>query len=305
MTNASVRPETQRSILFADVVGSTELYEKLGNEKAKETIEGCLALLTETIEAFRGKVVKSLGDGILCTFESPEEAVWAAVRVCQKLATEPMEIKIAVHYGQVLEEDGDVFGDAVNTASRIAERAKPSEILISREVSEYLPAIMHPIVQRVPPVSVKGKKEPLELFAILKVDTAAESGPAFDLSKTITIEASSRKRGDLELTYKQEKVTLRAGESISIGRDPSNDIVVTTEHVSRTHAKIFHRQGKYVLMDQSSNGTYLSVNLSNVHLLREEAILHGSGLIYLGADPNKTRSEPILYMIPPSPSGSL
>ena len=300
MTNATVRQETQRSILFADVVGSTELYERLGDEAAKTTIEGYLSILADTVGAFRGKVVKNLGDGILCTFVSPEEAVWAAVRVCQKLATQEMEVRIGVHCGPVIEDHGDVYGDAVNTAARIADRAKPSEILISREVSEFLPAIMHPIVQRVPPVAVKGKKNPLELFAILKVDATAETGPAFDLSRTITIEASSCSRGDLELTYKRTKLTIRAGESIKIGRDPQNDIVVTTEHVSRLHAKIFHRQGKYVLHDQSSNGTFLSVNLSNVHLLREEAILHGSGLIYLGADPSKTHSEPILYMIPQS-----
>jgi len=299
MTNATVRDTTRRSILFADVVGSTELYEKLGNEAARASIDQCLATLSSTVEAFRGRIVKSLGDGILCSFESPEEAVWSAVRICQKVDAENAEVKIGVHYGEVIEEESDVFGDAVNVASRIAAIAKPSEVLISREVSEYLPAIMHPIVQRVPPVAVKGKKEPLELFAILRVDTKADSGAGFDLSKTITIEASSRLRGDLELSYQGNKYTLLHGEALTIGRDPTNDIVVTTEHVSRLHAKIFHRQGKYVLLDQSSNGTYLSVHLSNVHLLREEAILHGSGLIYPGADPAKQHSEPILYMIPP------
>jgi len=299
MTNATVSDTIRRSILFADVVGSTELYEELGNEAARAAINKCLATLGETVKAFRGRIVKSLGDGILCSFESPEEAVWAAVRICQKVDAENAEVKIGVHYGEVIEEENDVFGDAVNVASRIASIAKPSEVLISREVSEYLPAIMHPIVQRVPPVAVKGKKAPLELFAILRVDTKADSGAGFDLSKTITIEASSRLRGNLELSYKGKKFTIEHGGALTIGRDPATDIVVATEHVSRLHAKIFHRQGKYVLLDQSSNGTYLSVHLSNVHLLREEAILHGSGLIYPGADPAKQHSEPILYMIPP------
>jgi adenylate cyclase len=292
-----VEPRTQLSILFADIVGSTEIYERLGNEVARETVEKCLTLLRDTVNAFRGKVIKSLGDGILCSFDSQEEAVWAAVRICQKVGNDETAIRIGIHYGDVIEENNDVFGDAVNTAARIAALAKPSEVLISREIGEHLPVIMHRIVQRVPPVSVKGKREPLELFAILTADTKAQE-PQFDLDKTITIENLGPSKGDLELTYGSKKITLKPGSELTLGRDPTSGLVVPTEHVSRMHAKIFFRQGKFVLLDQSSNGTYVVPHLSKLHLLREEAILHGSGLIYLGADPDRTHSEPVLYAVP-------
>jgi len=287
------------TILFADVVGSTELYDDLGTQLAKERIESCLRLFSETVEAFHGRVVKSLGDGVLCCFASPEEAVWAAVRICQKIALQKTDIRIGVHYGDVLEEaDGDVFGDGVNTAARIAALAKPSEILISREVGEYLPPIMHPIVTRVPPVSVKGKKKPLELFAILKEDTSVQEKLKLQLGMTMVIGSSSPRPSRLTLRYLDKEITLEAGQEITLGRDPQCGLVVSTEHVSRLHGKITHRQDKFVLLDQSSNGTYLVPHLSKIHLLREEAILHGSGLIYLGADPDRTVSEPIHYQTP-------
>jgi len=289
------RKVTRRTILFADVVGSTELYDEIGNEAAKKTIEGCLRLFSETVEAFHGKVVKSLGDGVLCSFNSPEEAVWAAVRICQKIAPQKTDIRIGVHYGDVIEEEGDVFGDAVNTAARIAALAKPSEILISREVGEYLPPIMHPIVQRVPPVSVKGKRKPLELFAILKEDTNVQEKVKMRLGMTMVIGSASPRTARISLKYRETQITLKAGDELTLGRDPDCGLVVSTEHVSRLHGKIFHRQDKFVLLDQSSNGTYLVPHLSKIHLLREEAILHGSGLIYLGADPDRTASEPIHY----------
>jgi adenylate cyclase len=287
----------KQTILFADVVGSTELYDDLGTEAAKKTIAACLRLFSDTVEAFHGRVVKSLGDGLLCAFRSPEEAVWAAVRICQKFAKEKTDIRIGVHHGEALEEpDGDVFGDAVNIAARIASLAKPSEILISREVGEYLPPIMHPIVQRVPPVSVKGKREPLELYAILKEDTSThEQMKKAQLGMTMAIGASSPLLSRLELRFRDLTITLHPGEVLTLGRDPECGLVVSTDHVSRRHGKIFHRQDKFVLLDQSSNGTYLVPHLSKMHLLREEAILHGSGLIYLGADPDRTESEPIRY----------
>ena len=164
---------------------------------------------------------------------------------------------------------------------------------------QYLPPIMHQIVQRVPPVSVKGKRKPLELLAILKQDTNAQEKVKLNLGMTITIGSAVYKPSQLNLEYKGIKTSLKPGEEIIIGRDPDCGLVVSTEHVSRRHGKIFHRQDKFVLLDQSSNGTYLVPHLSKLHLLREEAILHGSGLIYLGVDPDRTATEPIHYETSP------
>ena len=72
--------------------------------------------------------------------------------------------------------------------------------------------------------------------------------------------------------------------------------MVKNPHVSRLHARIFFRQGKFILEDQSTNGTFVvPLRQSKLQLLREEALLHGSGLIYLGADPDETESEPVTY----------
>ena len=97
---------------------------------------------------------------------------------------------------------------------------------------------------------------------------------------------------------RSEKIVLGPDSELSIGRDPDCGLTVDNKHVSRLHARIFHRQGKFFLEDQSANGTFLVPQYSKLHLLREESILHGSGLIYLGADPDTTHSEPILYAVP-------
>ena len=174
MTDSSTAKTVERSILFADIVSSTALYESLGNIEAKKQVGERMRELYATVEDHRGHVVKSLGDGILCAFASREDAVRAAVNMCGDEGGSSLNIHVGVHCGEVVEDGGDIFGDAVNTVARIAALAKPSEILISKEMKESLPPFMNDIVRRVPPVSVKGKREPLELFAILR--SGSDSG---------------------------------------------------------------------------------------------------------------------------------
>ncbi len=103
MSDAPATNATHRSILIADIVGSTELYERLGDVVANRLVRECLDKLSATAKSFQGQVVKSLGDGILCSFGSQQDAVWAAVGMCEELEKHSLDIRIGVHWGEVLE----------------------------------------------------------------------------------------------------------------------------------------------------------------------------------------------------------
>lgn len=299
MSDASAPNATHRSILIADIVKSTELYERRGNVVAKRLVGECLDRLTSTVESFHGRLVKSLGDGILSCFRSQQDAVWAAVGMCEKMEELELEIRVGVHWGEVILDGGDVFGDAVNTASRIASRAKPSEILLSRSMTDALPQFLSDLLRRVPPLAIKGKREPIELFALLKESPSSDGlGQTIEIERTVMFNPKRTERAQLEISYRDEKMVLGRDSELTIGRDPSCGLTVDNKHVSRQHARIFYRQDKFILEDLSANGTFLVPQYAKLHLLREETHLHGSGLIYLGADPDVTRSEPILYAVP-------
>ena len=298
MSDAPATNTTERSILIADIVKSTELYERLGNVEAQRLVSECLHVVGKTVEAFHGQVIKSLGDGILASFRAQQDSVWAAVGMCEKVEPLKTNIRVGVHWGEVLEEQGDVFGDTVNTAARIVGRAKPSEILISRELSETLPQFLQDLTRPVPPIAVKGKREPIEVFTLLKDSGNAGLTSTIEVERTVMFSPKRARNAELELSYRSQKFTLSEGQELTVGRDPGCGLQVDNKHVSRLHARIFCRQGKFILEDQSANGTFLLPQYSKLHILREETFLHGSGLIYLGADPDVTRSEPILFAIP-------
>ena len=294
----------QRSILFADIVRSTELYERLGDVDAREQVADCLKRLRSHITSHDGVVIKSMGDGLLCSFTESDKAVWAAITMGARARSGELQIKVGVHRGPVIEDDGDIFGDAVNTASRIADLAKPSEILLSSDMKTHLPSFMGSVARSVPPIEVKGKKEPLALLAIQFAELArlAEGSPVSDedIGKTIVVDRNvallSNGAKFLDLAYETQRLRMGEGDKLEIGRDPESGLRISSSFVSRHHARIEHHQGKFVLEDTSSNGTFLVPHMqSKIQLLREKAILHGNGMIYLGADPDSTASEPIRF----------
>jgi hypothetical protein len=250
------------------------------------------------VQAHRGNVVKSLGDGILATFPFEGEALPAAVGMCEQAEQRGLQVRVGIHCGEVLEEAGDVFGDAVNTAARIAALAKPSEILITEALRDALPAGLRATVHRVPPIAIKGKREPVQLFSILHggADARPDECQTVELGRSQLGRIPSLEASRLELRHVGVRVQLTPGMELSLGRDPQNGLVVNHPLASRLHARIFHRQGKFVLEDLSANGTYVVTRPRfKLRLLREQAFLVGNGEIFLGAEPESVRCEPVHY----------
>src|ERR1700759_5648311 len=133
--------ETQRSImplsagkivavLFADIAGSTSLYEVLGDARAKAMIDEALAVMKAVTAQQQGRVIKTIGDEVMCVFDTPDRGFIAASDMQARIDGLPVadgakrKIRVGFHAGPVIEEHGDVFGDTVNTAARMAGLAK-------------------------------------------------------------------------------------------------------------------------------------------------------------------------------------
>ena len=289
--------KTSCAILFADVSGSTQMYDQLGDEMAKQTIDKCLGQLQVVTETYNGVVIKKIGDELMCRFDSAEAAVSAArvsqseIKALGSLENTPLSIRAGIHYGDVIEDDNDIFGDAVNIAARMAGIAKGGQIITTADTVSELSAESGSQVRQVDLTRVKGKQEKMAVFEVLWEQGGDVTRVATELlSRSVTRPTKLRlSRGEEVLEMNSES------DSIWIGRDEACDLVVNTALASRKHACCELRRGKFVLADHGTNGTYVSTSGEDeVYLRREEMVLRGSGSISLGKPVAETATEELI-----------
>ncbi|QIB65273.1 adenylate/guanylate cyclase domain-containing protein [Kineobactrum salinum] len=280
------------TIVFADVSGSTGLFERLGDDAARSAIRRVLSLCGEVVQGHGGRVVKTIGDELMAAFPGVERGVRAALEMQRRLNDEtdvPVEqrlgLRIGLHHGPVLLEEGDLFGDAVNTAARIAGLARRDQIVASASSLARLPAELALCSRSLGRVRVAGKQRRIEIVDIVWQE---------DTSNLTSIQIPEDSSGDsqcrrLTLTFCGRILQLGNGSRVlTLGRDAVADIMVDAEWVSRHHATIEHRRGFFVLTDHSTNGSFVSIDgEALMHLHRAELLLHKRGLISLGQSPDK------------------
>jgi len=286
---------SESTILFADISGSTKLYETLGDEAALVLVSDCLQLLHQLGQKYQGQVVKTIGDEIMIRFPNPSLAAQAAFEMQDQSAQFFLNrkvisgLKVGFNHGTVIEqEDGDVFGDAVNVAARMVQLAKRNQILTPAETVRLIdPAL--PLQKRlVDRTLVRGKQEPVEVYEIL-VHASDATIVGADMTPPVMPLQALR----LRLQFRDQVHYLdEQHHSVSLGRAPDNDLVIRSDQVSRQHGRIEFRRGKFILVDQSSNGTHIHPQGEPpVHIRRDEFILHKEGTIHPGAPD----TEPIRY----------
>ena len=281
------------AIVFADISGSTRLYEVLGDGVARGLVSQCLDLMTEQIHKFDGTVIKTIGDEIMCTFPSAEMAVESAMGM-QEVITDDLRdlnaatpatltIRVGLHYGSAILEGGDVFGDAVNVAARMAGLAKGGQIILTRQTTEELPPMLVHITRHLDQVPVKGKSEPIDICEVVWQPE--------DFSRTATnVIMQKTKEVRLRLRYHdKEALVNQSTGTVVLGRGKKADIIVNDIMASREHARIECRRDKFVLSDQSTNGTYVLTSDGLIYLRREETTLVGKGKISFGRDLSDTQ----------------
>jgi len=280
----SKKTERNLCVLFADVSGSTRLYEKLGDKEALYAVERCLNRMTRATEQFHGRVIKTIGDEVMAVFASAEAGMEAACEMQQRVEDLPpvrgvrLAIRIGFHYGPAIEENNDVYGDTVNTAARMAGLAKAGQIITSSDTIDVLPKLLCQATRDLDALTVKGKSADIRVFEVLWQDSDEMTMKAAGVTPVAPLVARMTVRCGGKATHLDASHSL-----LSLGRDAASDIAISDKRASRTHAKIERRRDKFVLIDQSTNGTYVTFDGEAEFVLkREEVILRGRGRISFG-----------------------
>jgi adenylate cyclase len=290
-----MEPSRETTVLFADVSGSTKLYETAGDRIALEAIGRCIEQLTAATLAAGGRVVKTIGDEVMALFPGPDAAAIAAAAMQGGMQSLPavgdtkLGLRVGFHTGPVLQKDGDVFGDTVNLAARLVEQAVKGQVITSEETTELLAPLYKTWTRRLYPIEVKGKAGPVVLCELIWTTEG-------DVTVMASGNISRPAKVALRLKYRgQELVRRRDVETVTLGREETCGLVVTDIKASRQHCSIERRQDKFVLKDHSSNGTYVHIDGDKEVLLqREEITLRKHGWIALGL-PRSETAEVVEY----------
>ena len=289
--------QTKCAVMFSDVAGSTQLYEQLGDVQAKRLVGDCLARLAEVTSQQGGTVIKTIGDELMCRFPTADAAVTAA-RIMQEIVQNAPEnaqlrasIRTGLHYGSVIEDEGDVFGDAVNLAARMAAVARSGQIITTDTTVAELSPLLASVTRPFDIAKVKGKRAEVAIYEVLW-----DSDEEVTRMATKLMSRGQAKEGNLTVTFANTTHTVGSDVgSLAFGRDAQCDVIIDTDLASRRHAHCVFRRGKFVLVDTSTNGTYVQIaGQEDVYLRREELILHNEGVFCLGQ--KVTQADPSLWV---------
>ena len=292
------KPPTTLAVMFADIAGSTMLYDTLGDVRAKRMIDPCIALMRDIAGRYGGRVIKTIGDEVMCVLPDADSGCIAATDMQLKISALPAvsgiqrAIRIGFHVGEVIEENNDVFGDTVNVAARMARLAKSMQIMTTRSTVARLSPLLRGATRPIAALSVKGKGDDVEVCEII--------WQASDEQTMMTLSIMPAfKSVELRLQHAGQEFFLeQVNTGIVLGRDASCHIVVTDRMASRQHARIERRRDKFFLIDQSTNGTFVAVaGEPEIILRREEVMLRGSGCIAFGHSVDRAGDEVVEFSI--------
>lgn len=294
-----------RTVLFADLRGSTSLYETLGNAEATSVVTQSVSLLAQIVGSCQGRVVKTLGDGLMALFEHAHEGVQAADEMhesLERIVSLPahpgrmpaLKLQVALAQGEIIEVASDCFGDAVNVAARLLDHAGDNETLVTGTVLDHLDDEQRERFRRLDRMQLRGRQEPVEVHRMEARRFSDTQSTAFQ---------------DSPPTYMPDGIRLVwlnlnrvfAGPSLPVilGRSPEATYCIDDTRVSRSHARIEWHGGNFQLTDLSYNGTYVRYGNQSevVTLKRGTCVLHGSGVICLGASPSDSTAPSVRFEV--------
>jgi len=285
--------DIELAILFADVVGSTRLFEAMGDLRARDMIATCIDVMREATEQHNGTVIKTIGDEVMSTFPTADDALNAAGQMQRQIAAHtelkvegmPVAIRIGCHFGPVVLEARDVFGASVHTANRMTSQAKAGQIITTAAVVERLSPEWRASVRQIDVATIRGQGGEVALYEVLwQSEDVTSMLPSIALSGR-----EPRRARRLRLTLEEQEFVLdEARPLVAIGRADDNDVVVRGNLISRLHARIEFNRNRFTITDQSTNGTFVQINGEEESFLRRDSMsIKGAGLIGLGRVPDR------------------
>jgi adenylate cyclase len=284
-----------RTVLFADLRGSTSLFETLGNAEATSVVTHCVTALARPVAEYGGHVVKTLGDGLMAVFAESSPAVQASIVMHEVLEAivlkgsergassglRALRLQIGMARGEVVEMGGDCFGDAVNVAARLIDHAGDNETLLTGEALSGLSIETQARFRSLDRLALRGRAEPVEVHVLAKRRGGDTAVTQFgDVSISGEPEGLRLIWNDLSRVFDSRQLP------VVLGRSPQANFCVDDSRVSRSHARVDWYSGSFQLTDLSYNGTYVRFNDGEiVSLRRGSCTLHGSGTVGLGSSP--------------------
>ena len=298
----------RRTVLFADLRGSTGLFETLGNAQAASVVTQSVALMAQIVAASGGVVVKTLGDGLMAVFQGPGGGIEAADEMHESLdrvvsdtprrrqgARMPaLKLQVAIAHGEVVELNGDCFGDAVNVAARLLDRAGDNETLCTLQVLEGLENEHRGRFRSLARLQLRGRQEPVQVYRL--------DARRFGETVATTFEGAipTAEPDGIRLTWLDGSRTF-AGTDLPavLGRSPQATYCIDDTRVSRSHARVEWHGGTFQISDLSVNGTFVRFAGRDdvIALRRGSCTLHGSGIISLGAAPTDPSAPTVHFEV--------
>jgi class 3 adenylate cyclase len=295
----------QRTVLFADLRGSTGLFETLGNAEAATVVTQSVALMGRVVATCGGVVVKTLGDGLIAVFEEPQQGIDAADEMQESLERivarrrsggrrPALKLQVALAHGEVVEVGGDCFGDAVNVAARLIDRAGDNEVLATQQVLDGLGQEHRGRFRSLSKLQLRGRQESVQVHRLEARRFGETAATMFEGSMPLT-EVDSIRLVWLEADRVFEGPDLPA----VLGRSSQATFCVDDTRVSRSHARVEWHGGTFQVSDLSYNGTFVRFAGSGevVALRRGSCTLHGAGVICLGASPADTTAPTVHFEV--------
>jgi class 3 adenylate cyclase len=291
----------ETTVLFAAAIGGADLYAKAGDVAAADALARCMDVLGEASSKAGARVVKRTPDKLMALAADADTAVEAAAAMHQAMMRYPplagvrLALGVAFHHGPVIQKDSDVFGDTVNLAARLVELAGRGQIITTRETARDLGGLYRPWIRDLYATDIKGRSEKVELVELVWQADPDETATTLTVpTKKLLAPAA----GALTLVYRGEKtVRRRQRDSITLGRDEKCGLVVHSEDASRLHCTIERKHDKFVLVDHSTNGTYVTIEGNpEVAVQREEFALTRRGTITLGR-PKSVSKEIVEFVV--------
>jgi adenylate cyclase len=293
--------DIELAILFADVVGSTRLYELMGDLRARDMVAICIDVMRGATEQHHGTVIKTMGDEVMSTFPSADDALNAASQMQHQITEhaqlkvdgQPVAIRVGCHFGPVVLENRDVFGSTVHTANRMTSQAKAGQVITTAATVEQLSPEWRASVRQIDIAMLKGQGAEVALYEVLWATEDVTS-----MIPSIAMATRGGRAMHLKLRFQDREILLDEHHpSITIGRAEDNTVVVKGNLISRLHARIEFNRNRFVLVDQSTNGTFVQTNDGEEAFVRRDSVqIKGEGMIGLGRLPDDDSPQTIRFV---------
>lgn len=293
--------DIELAILFADVVGSTRLFEQMGDLRARDLIATCIEVMRNATESHGGTVIKTIGDEVMATFPTADAALNAASQMQKQISSradlrfdgQPVAIRVGCHFGPVVLESRDVFGASVHTANRMTSQAKAGQIMTTAATIERLSPEWRSAARQVDVASIRGQSGEMALYEVLWHNEGVTSMlPALALG-------AQEQRRQMRLTLRvngRDYVIDDRNPRVVIGRAEDSHIVVQGNLISRLHARIEYNRNRFMITDQSTNGTFVAMEGQEEAFVRRDSLsIRGAGMIGLGRVPEAESPQTIRF----------